>query len=774
VIGTLALSSLRNAARAERHRQNADLRAGEARSLNASLQVALRSKDEALEEAKEALEAARLARNEAGKEAKHARRAERGERAQRLAAVDARQRAEQESLRARRAERDRTEQLWASYLAEAQARRWSGRVGQRFDSLAALARAAAIRPSLALRNEAIACMALADLRVKTQSSADKPLFWGSESFDADLKRYARGDAQGNISIRRVTDDGELLRLPGFGVPSVLCCFSPNGQFAAVKYHRGAEVHFYVWDLRRREAILKVPNGIVNGAMDFSPDSRQVAACRPGKLLLLYDLTTGRELQRVPLGHDPRAIRFHPDGQKLAVASLESSAAEVLALETGTVIASLPHPAPVWCTAWRSDGKVLAVGCSDFRTYLWDVAGRQRLAVLEGHEDYVTNVTFNHDGNLLASTGWDGTTRLWDPLTGRQLVSSSGAGTQFSPDDRLLGFALRAPRVELREVASSREYRTLFWLQESHGPLNVDFSPDGRLVAAACAGDVRLWDVATAREVASLPIKGSWSVLFHPDGNSLITHEPTGLRRWRIGPGPGDDTGGVRIMPPEILLPLTGPGYACLCRDGRTLAVGQQSAGRGYVLDLEDPSKRVLLQGQPGLDQIAISPNGQWIATGTWAAEWGPVRIWDARSGKPVRDLPPAVRGQSVAFSPDGRWLVTGVSREYRFWEVGSWRPGPRLPREAYSELPGPVAFARDGKLVAVASSLRQVKLIDPSRGRELATLEAPDPQGLGGLCFSPDGSRLAVAAGWRGSHGVRLWDLRLIRRQLRAMGLDWD
>src|SRR5438093_281059 len=107
------------------------------------------------------------------------------------AASAARQGADRESLRARGAERDKTEQLWASYLSEARARRRSGRVGQRFDSLAALARAARIRPSLSLRNEAIACMALADLRIHRQWSGGMPPFTGSESFYADLKRYAR-------------------------------------------------------------------------------------------------------------------------------------------------------------------------------------------------------------------------------------------------------------------------------------------------------------------------------------------------------------------------------------------------------------------------------------------------------------------------------------------------------------------------------------------------------------------------------------------------------
>ncbi|MCZ7640553.1 MAG: hypothetical protein M5U12_33545 [Verrucomicrobia bacterium] len=70
--------------------------------------------------------------------------------------------------RAEAARREGLEQLWRSCLAEGRATRWSRRAGQRFDSLAALAKAAAIRPSLELRNEAIAALALPDARVLRQ------------------------------------------------------------------------------------------------------------------------------------------------------------------------------------------------------------------------------------------------------------------------------------------------------------------------------------------------------------------------------------------------------------------------------------------------------------------------------------------------------------------------------------------------------------------------------------------------------------------------------
>jgi WD40 repeat protein len=63
-----------------------------------------------------------------------------------------------------------------------------------------------------------------------------------------------------------------------------------------------------------------------------------------------------------------------------------------------------------------------------------------------------------------------------------------------------------------------------------------------------------------------------------------------------------------------------------------------------------------------------------------------------------------------------------------------------------------------------------VLLTDPATGEELITLRHPDPGLIVQLCFSPNGDRLAAATL---SQVVHLWDLKAIREQLAAMGLDW-
>src|SRR5262249_28927918 len=138
-------------------------------------------------------------------------------------AVAAERKANENLEQAQRAEREKSEKLCESYLNQARAGRWSGRAGRRFDSLTALTEAAKIARDLRmpeerireLRNEAIACMALVDLRIAKEWDGWPPGTTGL-NFDAQLKSYARCDVKGNISVRRVADDQELAHLPGPG------------------------------------------------------------------------------------------------------------------------------------------------------------------------------------------------------------------------------------------------------------------------------------------------------------------------------------------------------------------------------------------------------------------------------------------------------------------------------------------------------------------------------------------------------------------------------
>jgi WD40 repeat protein len=276
----------------------------------------------------------------------------------------------------------------------------------------------------------------------------------------------------------------------------------------------------------------------------------------------------------------------------------------------------------------------------------------------------------------------------------------------------------------------------------------------------------------------VPIRRQEAVLFHPDGTRLFTYGRGGLRCWPIQAVPGDAHQELRFGPPKFLdVPRNDKWFRAGCsRDGRVLAVSDYSNGQALVLDIERPGHQVVLRNCPRIASLAVSPDGRWVAAGLSENTTG-VRIWDAASGQVDREFSGKMHEKHayVAFSPDGQSLVTGESDAFRFWKVGSWEPGPVLTREHTAGWIGPLAFTLDNgsnhRMLALARSLRHIQLVDLGTLRELATLSTADMQPITWLCFSPDGTRLAVVAE---DHTIQLWDLPAIRRQLADIGLDWD
>jgi WD40 repeat protein/serine/threonine protein kinase len=681
-----------------------------------------------------------------------------------------RDRVRAEKRRAEQAEREKTNLLRESYLEQARARRWSGRAGRRFESLDALAKAAAIRPASDLRNEAIACMTLPDLR-PGQSWAGSPSRAVSLGFDAPFERYARLDPQGVISVRSVASDEELVRLPIDGSGPKRLVFSPDGRCLAVAPFDRARL--VVWELASRRALYEVPAGSASRPLSWSPDGRRIAIVdgRNGKIGIV-EVDTGREissLDRVPRVHD---LAFAPDGRRLAVTREDSSVLRIYDTLDGTFWEQL-HPATVYAAAWRPDGRLLATACADRLIHIVNTDERREVATLAGHLSEVTRVTYNHSGDLLASYGWDNMVRLWDAHTGTLQASVPAIGwedVKFSLDDRRLACDIDGKWIRLWDVAPGSECRTLHGHQgPGKGPLALEFHPDGWLLASGCCDGVRLWDSLHGRELARLPQQYAESILFEPDGKGLVEYSRAGVSHWPIRPDPGGTAGGFTIGPPRKIVTLASHSRddrLAWIRPGKTFAASHASSARVLVVDVSSANKPPELKIDSKQSQISLSPEGHWMATG--GARYGGVSVWDLQRRVCVKSWN-GLRART-AFSPDGRWLVTGSPSAYQFWETGTWRRGLEVPRDRPT-LMGLMAFSADGSMLAVAHSTREVHLIDPATGSLLAALAAPNPQLISCLAFSQDGSRLAVA---NEDHTVQLWDLGQIRRQLAELGLDWD
>jgi WD40 repeat protein/tRNA A-37 threonylcarbamoyl transferase component Bud32 len=676
-------------------------------------------------------------------------------RGERDVAIEHKQRAEQ-------AERDATDRLWNAYLAQAQAARWSKRPGQRFKSLEALTAAAAIHPAPELRDEALACLGLADLRCARSWPVPRN---AAVQFDARAERYALLGEDGTLRIRTLADNQEVADLPGPGGRVVDCLFSPDGAALAAQYETAGRAEHHVWDLAQRKVRWKCPAVAGNAGKAFSRNGRLLAVTQPGGKIGVYEVANGELVHSLDAERLPDRLSFHPGARKLALVHYRHPDVHIYDLDAKKVVRVLSGPGGVFMAAWHAQGNLLAAACGDFHIRLWNAETGGEQAVLRGHVAEVTGVIFNGRGDLLVSRSWDGTARLWDPVTGTELVQIGGEFGHFvfGADDRHL--ALRSnERVELWEVAA-RAYRTFHEpVQGGKGPWGVDFHPGGTVMASASDDGVRVWDLDAGREVAFVPVGISSTVLFHPVGGHLLLGSVSGFQLCPLVLGPQAKV--LQIGAPVVIhaRPDTITPRASMSRDGRFVAA-VIGPGSFAVYDLK-PSPRKIAAGEHAqVASVVLSPDGQWAATSTWGGRG--IKLWEARRGKLARDILPEEAGGNVQFSPDGRWLLVATERDYQFWEVGPWRLARDISRNG-SQVPGLMAFSPDCRVLAVNASRAAIHLIEPETGRRLATLEPPDFTNTAAMAFSRDGAQLAIS----GSNRIQVWDLLAVRRQWAAMGLD--
>ncbi len=393
-------------------------------------------------------------------------------------------------------------------------------------------------------------------------------------------------------------------------------FSPTGEHLLT----GAEDALaMIWDLAPERAILSLSGheSHINSAV-FSPDGQRIVTASEDRTLKLCDAKTGHELGTLTIEQSTLSpsmmvwaslefVAFSPDGRVVLTGSrdgnvllwrpnylteptsvLENVAAPTFSafsrdsqgfvaggpngiaaireLNGTTVVSLVGHTAALLSAVFSPDGGRALTASDDGTARIWDAATGRELARCLGHTNSVFAAIFTGDGQRVITSGPDNTIRLWDASTGRELKRIEAGGVfgalALTPEDRLI-VGGGGPKLHLRDPQTLQVLKTLSG--HSAQIFTMALSIDGkRILSGGFDNTARLWNADTGKEMLILR-HANWvrRLAFAPDSQRFLTWgDKQPLVLWKA-------TG-------EHLLALPAESLAALAfsPDGRTLAASR--------------------------------------------------------------------------------------------------------------------------------------------------------------------------------------------------------
>jgi len=482
-------------------------------------------------------------------------------------------------------------------------------------------------------------------------------------------------------------------------------FSPDGRLLATGTFRSNTIKLWETATNRKLRDLSSSGQTAPGlapSIAFSRDNRLVAASAADNSVKVWDVNSGREVLTltgpqgtISAGFGVYFIGFASDNRLVTV----SDAARVWDLSTGRELRTLELSSPGTSgytggdagMAISPDGTQFVMLDDDAEAYVRVIdlsSGREarRVKLSDKRVDTISFV-FTPDGRVLAAGIVEKRLKFWDVTAKKEQelaqTTKEYSPVKFSRDGRLLALSENYV-VRIWDVATGRELTQLKVPNSGAFVAQADafiaFSDDGKRIATGGFDtDTIVWETETAKRVSTLTGRTNmaYNVAFSADGTQLSSG---GRTRWDLRTGSG-----LRVVPATASSEKT---YGIASPDGRVVAVMKPNTS--VVSLAETPSGRQLFTLTPSgdagvVEKMRFSADGTMLAVVYGSVDQGQVatgptsymrgsqvKIWDVKNGRELRSLAANELPSEADFSGDGRVVATiGTMGQISLWDVQS-------------------------------------------------------------------------------------------------------